>query len=205
MIASLGFATERAQAVDSGDLDVTAEAGADGDDDGEPDRDLSKDTVFGMLSNQRRRRVIEHLSRAEDRRMTIRDLSEVIAAEENDVSQAEVTYKQRKRVYTSLYQIHLPTLDENGIVDYEKRSGVVELADTASDCTVYLETVPEGHLSWCEYWMALATVSVAFAATSALGFLPYFSAHGHVSTVLLASVFALSAIAFALTDERTQI
>ncbi|QHS18178.1 hypothetical protein GWK26_14005 [haloarchaeon 3A1-DGR] len=163
---------------------------------------LPKDTVFSMLSNRRRRRVIEHLSTAEDGQMTIRDLSEVIAAEENDVSRREVTYKQRKRVYTSLYQIHLPTLDDNGIVEYEKRSGVVELAPTAKDCTVYLESISDGQLSWREYWLGLAAVSAAFVTTATLGYLPYFSQNGHVSALLVASTIALSAIAFAVSSAR---
>ncbi|SEH50556.1 hypothetical protein SAMN05192561_103242 [Halopenitus malekzadehii] len=196
------------RAVDSAEFD----AGPDADDatdatdaDDTTGRELSKDTVFSMLSNRRRRRVIEHLSEAEDGRMTIRDLSEVIAAEENDVSRREVTYKQRKRVYTSLYQIHLPTLDDNGIVEYEKRSGVVELAPTASDCTVYLESVPDSHLSWCEYWLGLAAVSLAFVTTATLGYLPYFSQHGHLSAVLVVSTIALSAIAFAVSDRRVRL
>ena len=134
--------------------------------------------------------------------MTIRDLSEVIAAEENDVSRQAVTYKQRKRVYTSLYQIHLPTLDDNGIVEYEKRSGAVELAPTAKDCTVYLESISDDQLSWREYWLGLAAVSTAFVTTATLGYLPYFSQHGHVSALLVVSTIVLSAIAFAVSSAR---
>ncbi|MFA9518308.1 hypothetical protein ACERIT_14020 [Halopenitus sp. H-Gu1] len=197
----IGLMAQTTHTIDPTDFDIS------GDDDGDDETDptLSKDTVFGMLSNHRRRRVIEHLSEAEDGRMTIRDLSEVIAAEENDVSPAEVTYKQRKRVYTSLYQIHLPTLDDNGIVDYEKREGVVELTSTATDCTIYLETVSNGHLSWADYWLGVAAVSAAFVVTSALGYLPYFSQNGHVSAAIVAATFALSAVAFAISDDRIQL
>lgn len=69
----------------------------------------SRDEVFKALSNRRRRNVITYLKQHDDD-ARVRDISEQLAAWENDVEIPEVTYKQRKRVYTALHQSHLPKL-----------------------------------------------------------------------------------------------
>src|SRR6056297_1016004 len=84
--------------------------------------ELSRDDLFSMLRNERRREVIHYL-REHEAPVDLRDLSEYIAAIENDCTPAEVTYKQRKRVQTALYQMHLPKLAEQGIVSYDRRAG----------------------------------------------------------------------------------
>ncbi|MCW8171867.1 hypothetical protein D8S78_00240 [Natrialba swarupiae] len=101
--------------------------------------ELSRDTVFQTLSNRRRRLVLTYLGRHRERTVRLRDLSEWIAAEENGVPIAEVSYKQRKRVYTSLYQSHLPTLHRDGIVEYNQARGTITLTPTASALDVYLD------------------------------------------------------------------
>jgi len=69
----------------------------------------SRDEVFKALSNRRRRNVITYLKQHDDD-ARVRDIAEQLAAWENDVEIPEVTYKQRKRVYTALHQSHLPKL-----------------------------------------------------------------------------------------------
>jgi len=75
---------------------------------------LSKDLVFTMLSNGRRRHVIHYLKQRGER-VTIRELSRQVAAWENGIETDALDYKQRKRVYTSLHQTHLPKLDDLGV------------------------------------------------------------------------------------------
>lgn len=98
---------------------------------------LAQDTVYDLLSNGRRRFVISKLRRAEEP-LSVSDLSEAVAAWENDVPQSELTDKQIKRVYVSLYQIHIPKLDEAGLVEYDKDSGLVELTPAVSELDSYL-------------------------------------------------------------------
>jgi DNA-binding transcriptional ArsR family regulator len=98
---------------------------------------LAQDTVYDLLSNGRRRFVISRLRRAEGP-VSVSDLSEAVAAWENDIPQAELTDKQIKRVYVSLYQIHIPKLDEAGLVEYDKDSGRVELTAAVSELDSYL-------------------------------------------------------------------
>lgn len=83
---------------------------------------LAEDDLYEALSNQRRRHVIRMLAGgAQD----IDTLSKAIAAAENDCSPDDLDSQQRKRVYIGLYQVHLETLDEVDIIDWDVRSGEV--------------------------------------------------------------------------------
>lgn len=84
---------------------------------------LDQDTTFHTLSNSRRRSVIASLYDAES--MTVRELTAAVAAVEYARPPDELEYKQRKRVYTSLVQTHLPSMASYGIVDYDKDRGTV--------------------------------------------------------------------------------
>jgi len=98
---------------------------------------LTQDTAYDLLSNARRRLVISHLRGAEGS-VSVSELSERIAAWENDVPAEELTDQQIKRVYVSLYQIHIPKLDEFGLVDYDKDRGEVKLTPAVSELDSYL-------------------------------------------------------------------
>ncbi|MFW5938922.1 MAG: DUF7344 domain-containing protein [Halolamina sp.] len=98
---------------------------------------LTQDTVYDLLSNKRRRFVISKLRRTEGA-VSVNELSEAVAAWENGIEIDELTDKQIKRVYVSLYQIHIPKLDEAGLVEYDKDSGQVQLTSTVSELDSYL-------------------------------------------------------------------
>lgn len=99
--------------------------------------ELDADVVFSTLSNERRRLTLEHLLGAEGT-VTVRELTTAVAAAENDLTAAELTYKQRKRVYTSLHQTHLPKLRSTGLVDYDSARGVVTPTDRLGVVAGYL-------------------------------------------------------------------
>ena len=126
--------------------------------DGETDRDgPSRGEIFTALSNGRRRNVITYLEEhGDDAR--VRDIAEQLAAWENDLEINEVTYKQRKRVYTALHQSHLPKLAESGFIDYEPNRGIVSLTEESRELQVNLEVVAENEILWSEYYMRLAVV-----------------------------------------------
>lgn len=86
---------------------------------GDEQQRIGHDDVFDVLSNQRRRHVIEELDRDPD--LTLSALAEQLAAIEEDCAPDRVTTDERKRVYISLYQTHLPALDEAGVLDFEGR------------------------------------------------------------------------------------
>lgn len=93
-------------------------------DGGEHDH-VGLDQIFGILRNQRRRYVLKYLSMTEGT-ITLSDLAERIAAWEGGKGIEQVTSKERKCVYTGLYQCHLPKMADASAISYDKRSGDIE-------------------------------------------------------------------------------
>jgi hypothetical protein len=132
---------------------------------------LSKDTVFSLLSNQRRRYAIHYLHRTAEP-ASLRDLTEQVAAWENGVTVDDLEYKQRKRVYTSLHQTHLPKLVEAGVVEYDRDEDTVELTDRAAVLDAYLELEDDPAVPWGTLYLTLSAVAAGFVAGGWLGVAP---------------------------------
>lgn len=127
---------------------------------------LTPDSVFELLSNHRRRMVLYCL-RTSGGSIDMQDLAEQIASMENDVPAEELTSQQRKRVYVSLYQTHLPKMAEMGAVEYDKDGGVVQLTDRTDEIDKYLTTRDRSTYPWAFHYLLLAVggaIAVAFAA-----------------------------------------
>ena len=155
--------------------------------------ELSRDAIFSMLSNQRRRYVIHYLKQHPER-VTIRDLSQQIAAWENGVSVEALTYKQRKRVYTSLHQTHLPKLDDSGVVDYDRDRGIVSLNDRSRELEMYLEVVRSDDVPWSTYYFGLSVIAGAVVLLAWVGLPPFAAVPGLAYATLFAVVLSLSAL-----------
>jgi hypothetical protein len=103
--------------------------------------------MFKLLSNRRRRKVLVIL-RGCGGKKSISDLSEQIAAIENNVTVGEVTSGQRKRVYVGLYQCHLPKMDEAGVVEYDQdRGSVAPGPHIERACNYFVDTTAERDVS----------------------------------------------------------
>ncbi|WP_251331114.1 DUF7344 domain-containing protein [Haloplanus pelagicus] len=158
----------------------------------QPER-LSKDTVFSILSNQRRRYVLSVLHRNSET-VELRDLAERIAAWENDVTVADLDYKQRKRVYTSLHQTHLPKLDEAGIVEYDRDRGTITLADRASELDVYLADVGDRGVPWPDLYLGLSATALLFLVATWLDVFPFSSLPDLAVAGVIVVLFAVVAV-----------
>lgn len=97
---------------------------------GDESVNLSAGEVFELLKNERRRRVIHYLKTRGDRTASLSRLATHIAALENNVDETQVSTDQRRRVYISLYQLHLPKLENYGVVEFHQESGSVSLEET---------------------------------------------------------------------------
>lgn len=106
------------------------------------ERALSRDDVFDVLYNERRRAVLDYL-RDNDGSATVSDLAEFIAASENETTVQRLSSSQRKCVYVGLYQNHLPMMDDVGVVDYDKDRGTVHLRDCVTQLEPYLDDAVE--------------------------------------------------------------
>jgi hypothetical protein len=137
----------------------------------QPAAEPTRDAVFEVLGNDRRRLVIRTLREA-DGSIELGELAERVAARENDIPVREVSYQQRKRAYTALQQSHLPKMDDAGALHYDSDRGVIEASEGLSEFDVYLEVVPRSGLPRSEFYLGAGVVSVALAAVAWLGLFP---------------------------------
>lgn len=110
---------------------------------GDPDEALPLDLAFEILKNGRRRMVLEELAAAGGE-VTLGELSETIAARENDKTVAEISSEERKRVYVGLYQAHLPKMDGADVVQFNKDRGLISPGTHADLLERYLGSQTAG-------------------------------------------------------------
>lgn len=170
----------------------------------EPPKRLSTEDVYDILSNRRRRYAIHYLKQHEGS-VDVSTLAEQIAAWENDKTPAELDSQERKRVYISLYQSHLPTLEKRGLVSYDADRGMVTLADPVVNADIYLEVVAGRNIPWSYFYLGLSLVSGALVAMTyyEIGVLKETSAAAIGGIITL--MFAASAIIQARSTGRMQL
>lgn len=154
---------------------------------------LSKNEMFDVLRNSRRRSVISCL-RTQGGSMSVEELTTQVAADEYDVPATEVTSKQYKRVYTGLYQCHLRRMEELGVIDFDTDGNTVRLRHGASALEPYLDDVGSPTIARIELGVAsVVAVSVALGSvgTGPLGFL---------SQTALAAVTIVALVGLALVQ-----
>jgi hypothetical protein len=153
---------------------------------------LPRDEVFELLSNERRRYTLYHLKQ-EGQAVDLGSLAEQIAAWETDTPVQSVSSAERKRVYTSLQQFHLPKMDQKGVVDFDRRGGTIELTERAGDLDIYLEIVEGPDIPWSQYYLGLAGVTVALAVAYTAGIYPVTLLTGGSLGIFIATTFLISA------------
>ena len=148
---------------------------------------LSSSDVYDVLSDKRRRYAIHYLKQVGER-VNVRDLAEQVAAWENDKPIERLDSQERKRVYISLYQSHLSTLADQGIVDYDEDAGTVELNEALSETDIYLEVVSDRNIPWSYFYLGLTAASGALLVLTWLeiGILR------EISTLSIAAVIVVS-------------
>ena len=152
----------------------------------------SRDELFHVLRNQRRRFAIHHLKR-EDDPVDVGELATQVAAWENEVTTEEVTSTQRRRVYNALQQTHIPELDDTGLVEVERRD--VELTERAQELDIYLEVVPGQDIPWSQYYLGLGSIGTAVLVLTALDFGPFVTLSDIGAGMFLAVTLLISAAA----------
>lgn len=170
--------------------------------DEETDDGLSKSEVFDLLRNQRRRFVLHYLKHNPDDDVALGDLAVRVAAWEYDVQPGEVSSTQRKRVYTTLQQSHLPKMDEAGILEFDEDRGVVTPTDVVADLTIYLEIVPGREFAWHEYYLGLGAVCTALMAAVWAGIYPFAFAPPIIWGTTISVALAVSAAVHVLSQRR---
>ncbi|AGB16213.1 hypothetical protein Halru_1606 [Halovivax ruber XH-70] len=161
--------------------------------------ELTQAELFDVFSNARRRMAVRYLTECNGS-CDLTPLVEQVAAWENGLSRTEVDRAQRRRVYISLYQTHLPMLEDHGIVDWDPDAHRITLRHDGRVFTPYLGRRPDGS-SWQRPY---ALVAVGAAAALSLAVLSV----GPVTTgiaPLVAMVTCVLFLAVALVRRRSPI
>jgi DNA-binding transcriptional ArsR family regulator len=138
----------------------------------EPSGGLSQTVLYSILADPRRRNLVHFLKQTNEPKR-IGDLAEQLAAWENGKDPGDITSQERKRVYISLYQSHLPTLDKAGVVEYDKDRGTVRLTDDISQHRIYLEVVPGNDIPWNLYYIGLTAAGLTLLGLAWLEVAPF--------------------------------
>ncbi len=133
---------------------------------------ISEDDLFELLSNQRRRYILDELL-CKEQTLEIGPLAQGIAAHEDGLEYQEVSSKDRKRVYTALQQSHLPKMDKAGIVDFDRDRGTVRPTPALEDIEIYMDVVHGRELPWSDYYLGLTLLSGLLFAAATLGIGPF--------------------------------
>lgn len=90
---------------------------------------LSLDTVFDILSNQRRRAVLHQLIRCKYP-VSFEELVETVATAETTTDSTEISDQAYEHVALDLYHTQLPTLAQHDVIEYDEAKELIQLADT---------------------------------------------------------------------------
>lgn len=156
---------------------------------------LSREEIFEILSNERRRGVVQHLERVGGE-TTVSGLVDAVADWEHRSGAS------RASVYTSLIQVHLPRMDEIGVLEFDSEAGVVEPTERLDEVQLYLEYSPEHDIPWAEYYLGLAAVAAALLAVAWLGVGPFDRLGGIAVASVVVAALLVSAVAHLLETRR---
>ncbi|MFC4989373.1 MULTISPECIES: DUF7344 domain-containing protein [Saliphagus] len=165
---------------------------------------LSKDVIFDLLKNRRRRQVLAYLQEA-DETITLSELAEEIAAWENDIEVRELKSDQRKRVYVALYQTHLPKMDDAGVIDYNKDRGLITLSENADSLQEYLTIVQKRPDRWSQWYALVSSGGMVWMAGAYLSIPVLSIATIHLVSGLVVSALVLSSVTHFLASNQTKL
>lgn len=158
-----------------------------------PQEELSRDLVFDILSSPRRRYMLYYLRQA-DQPVHIQELSAEVASWENEIPVEELTDQQQKRVYVSLYQTHIPKLEDAGIVRYDQEAGTVELTGRADEMEAYIGGREEREIPWQLAYLALAVAGVLLFAAVVFEVGAFAALSAAAAGIVISAAFAVLAL-----------
>ncbi len=127
------------------------------------DGEFTQAELFDVFSNARRRRTVQYLKQRNGS-CDLSSLVEQVAAWENDTDPETVTRTQRRRVYISLYQTHLPMLEDHGIVDWNSEDHAIELVPGEETFEPYIGRRLEDQRQWERVYALVTAVGVGTLA-----------------------------------------
>lgn len=109
---------------------------------GDLPEDWSVNEVYSCLAHQRSRYTLHHLLQAEF--MMPQDvLAERVSEQEFGRDSCRITSEEQKRVEISLYHVHLPRLEDAGLIDYDRCSGFAALPPRTEQLLEQLDCITD--------------------------------------------------------------
>lgn len=131
------------------------------------ENELSETEIFDVLSSERRRFVLSYLLDG-DGTATLNELARELGSREYDTDPDELTDTQRRRLYVSLYQTHVPKMENYGIVEYDADSGTVSPTERAREVNRYRGPGCENGPPWTVVYLGLSGVWLLLIAAAIL-------------------------------------
>jgi hypothetical protein len=145
-------------------------------------RNLIDTDIHDILCNQRRRHALDHLRRRREV-VSLSELADVVA--QRETGQPTPPADLRQSVYNSLRQSHIPRLEREGVVEYDRESNELRLTESAREVEVYMEVFTRYGITWVEYYRLLGTVALLVVLLATMDVFPF----ALVETVLWVSLF----------------
>lgn len=152
---------------------------------------MGEEEIHDILRNARRRAVLKHLRRTVGS-MSLRELSVSIA--EDEAGESPPPTKLRESVYNSLHQTHLPKLDREGVVIYDKDRKTVALDEPAREVDLYMEVVSPYGVTWASFYRGLCTVGLLAVLAAELDVVGLAALDDRLVVSLFLAVLAVSAL-----------
>lgn len=102
--------------------------------------DIDADDLFDVLSERRRRRIIEEVLQRDDR-AAVDDVVETVV--EREMNGHDDREDLRSQVTVSLHHVHLPKLNEAGLIDYDPSVETIGMTDTTPVAEPHLASIGE--------------------------------------------------------------
>ncbi|ELZ42353.1 hypothetical protein C471_04920 [Halorubrum saccharovorum DSM 1137] len=173
----------------------------------EPNADtskLSRNDIFDLLSNRRRRFVVHALKRMEEP-VELAELSTYVAAWEMETEPEEIDHEDRRSVYVTLRRTHLPKMDEKNVIQFNKSEKTVQSTEILDNIDVHIEVLHGKEIPWSLYYIGLAVVSVLLLV-AVVTEAPIFDAFKpiHVGG-FTAITYGLSAVAHRIVERHSRL
>ncbi|WP_306061324.1 DUF7344 domain-containing protein [Natronococcus wangiae] len=100
------------------------------------------DRLLSLLEHRYRRYIVQRLRIAECP-MPIDQLATEIAAREKERPVNQISQEDADQIRTTLYHVHLPKLEDESIIEYDRASGEIFLMDQRTEFESFLEAITE--------------------------------------------------------------
>jgi VIT1/CCC1 family predicted Fe2+/Mn2+ transporter len=167
-----------------------------------PTGDVSRAELFDSLCNVRRLHVLDYLSERGPE-AELGTLVDHVAAAEYEKARSAVSRPERRRVYVSLYQTHLPKLEEQGLIEWDRDENRIRLVARRSVDAILDSGEPEP-TPWYRYYLGLSVASGALFALVLGGVEPFAAvAPRHYAVAFALAFLALSVTQWVSSRRRT--